>query len=160
MTASATSATSGAAGLDDYAYGMLVTVPAEEVINALTDETIIRRWWTVWTESARQGDEVKLFAGGAAPLVFTVEHAPGTSDVTWTVTACGVLPDWVGTKPRFSVRSNDDGSCNVSFRHAGLGPALECFEQCRAGWDHFMPSLHRYLDVGQGLPNEPRLTSV
>jgi hypothetical protein len=149
-----------AGAADDYIYCMRVSVPAQQIIEALTDDRVIGRWWTVVTSSARHGAEVQLFMGGDDPLVFTIEHAPGTRAVTWVVTACGVLPDWVGTRPSFSLESMTDGSCELRFRHIGLRPALECFDQCRAGWDHFMPSLHQFLEAGEGLPNEPRLASA
>ncbi len=162
MTVSVTSATAAdrpTTAADDYTYAMRVTTPIEQVLQALTDEEVISRWWTVVTGTVRHGNEVQLFMGGAEPLVFTVDHSPGTCDVTWIVTDCAFLPDWVGTRPSFSVRANVDAGCDVRFRHVGLRPNLECFDQCRAGWNHFMPSLHRFLEVGEGLANEPRLTS-
>ena len=145
----------------DYTYEMQVHVPRPQIIEALTDDTVISRWWTAVTRSERHGDEVQLFMGSDAPFVFfTVEHTPGTSEVTWTVTDCAVMADWVGTKPSFSVRGNGDGTSAIEFRHVGLRPTLPCFDQCRAGWNHFMPSLHQFLETGEGRPNEPRDTSA
>jgi hypothetical protein len=142
---------------DDYAYSMQVHVPAPQVIQALTDGDVIGRWWTAATSSERHGDEVQLFMGDGSPFVsFTVEHIPGTGAVTWSVTECPVMADWVGTKPSFSVRPNPDETCDIEFRHVGLRPTLECFDQCRAGWNHFMPSLHQFLETGEGRPNHPR----
>jgi hypothetical protein len=118
---------------------------------------VIGRWWTAATGSARHSDDIQLFIGDGAPFVcFTLEHDPGSGEVTWAVTDCAVMADWVGTKPSFAVREGDDGTCSITFRHVGLRPALECFTQCRAGWNHFMPSLHQYLETGEGRPNEPR----
>ena len=146
---------------DDYTHEMRVHASLPQIIEALTDDNVIRRWWTAATTSERHDNEVQLFMGGDAPFVsFTVEHVPGTGEVTWTVTDCAVMADWVGTKPSFSVRPNADGTCTVEFRHIGLRPALECFDQCRAGWNHFMPSLHQFLETGEGRPNEPRDTSA
>ena len=145
------------AATDDYTYEMQVHVPSPQIIEAVTDGTAIGRWWTAVTGSERHGDEVRLFIGDHAPFVFfTLDHTPGTSDVTWTVTNCAVMADWVGTVPSFSVRENADATCTLEFRHIGLSPALECFDQCRAGWNHFMPSLHQFLETGVGRPNEPR----
>lgn len=144
-------------GSDDYVYEMRVHAPPPQIIEALTDDTVISRWWTAATRTERHGDEVRLFMGDGAPFVsFTVEHAPPASEVTWTVTDCAVMADWVGTKPSFVVRPGDDGTSSIAFRHVGLRPALECFDQCRAGWNHFMPSLHQFLETGEGRPNEPR----
>ncbi|MCU1427801.1 MAG: Activator of Hsp90 ATPase 1 family protein [Actinomycetia bacterium] len=149
------------AAADDYTYEMRVRVPLPQIVAALTDDTLISRWWTAVTGSERHDDEVQLFIGGDAPFVFfTVEHAPETNQVTWTVTDCAVMADWVGTKPSFSVRPNADGTSTIEFRHVGLGPALECFDQCRAGWNHFMPSLYQFLETGVGRPNEPRDASA
>jgi hypothetical protein len=157
MTTRPAFAPSAATGTDDYTYEMQVHVPLPQIIEALTDGTVIGRWWTVVTGSSRNGDDVQLFVGDGAPFVFfTVEHAEGTGEVTWTVTDCAVMADWIGTKPSFSVQPGDDGTFSIAFRHVGLSPALECFDQCRAGWNHFMPSLHQFLETGAGRPNEPR----
>ena len=150
-----------AAASDDYTYEMQVHVPLPQIIEALTDGTEISRWWTAVTRSERHSDEVELFMGGDGPaVVITVAHDPATSEVTWLVTDCPVMADWIGTKPSFAVQPNDDGTVSVAFRHVGLRPALPCFDQCRAGWNHFMPSLHQFLETGEGRPNEPRDASA
>ena len=146
---------------DDYTYGMQVHAPIAQIIEAITDDTVISRWWTAASRSESHDDEVRLFMGDGAPFVsFTVEHKPSTSEVTWTVTDCAVMADWVGTTPSFVVHPGDDGTFSIAFRHVGLRPALGCFDQCRAGWNHFMPSLHQFLETGEGRPNEPRDASA
>ena len=161
MTTRSSLAPLGTAASDDYSYDMQVHAPLAHVIEALTDDTVISRWWTAVNRSDRDGNEVRLFMGGDGPaVVVTVDHAPGTNEVTWLVTDCPVMADWVGTKPSFAVQPNDDGTVSVAFRHVGLRPALPCFDQCRAGWNHFMPSLHQFLETGEGRPNEPRDASA
>ncbi len=160
MTTHSPSAPSVTAASDDYTYELLVHAPVPQVMAAVTDDALILRWWTAATRSERHGDDVRLFMAGDVFLVdFTIEHTAGTNAVSWVVTAC-VEPDWVGTTPSFFVRQNSDGTSAMEFRHVGLRPALECFDQCRAGWNHFMPSLHQYLETGEGRPNEPRDTSA
>ena len=157
MTTRSASAPSVTAAADDYAYELQVHVPVAQAVEAVTDAAEISHWWTAVTRTERHGDEVQLFMGGDGPaVVITVEHAPGTNEITWTVTDCPVMADWVGTKPSFVVQPGDDGGCTIAFRHVGLRPALECFDQCRAGWNHFMPSLHQFLETGEGRPNQPR----
>jgi uncharacterized protein YndB with AHSA1/START domain len=157
MTTRSSLAPRAVAASDDYAYEMQVRVPVTQVLEAVTDASVIALWWTAVNRSVRHGDEVQLFMGGDGPaVVITIEHTPGTRQVTWLVTDCPVMADWVGTKPSFSAQPNDDGTCTIAFRHVGLRPALECFDQCSAGWNHFMPSLHQFLETGEGRPNEPR----
>jgi len=142
---------------DDYAYEMQVHAPAARVIEAVTEAAVIARWWTAVSRTARQGDEVQLFMGGDGPaVVITIDHTPGSGEVTWLVTDCPVMDDWIGTKPSFSVLPSENGTCTIAFHHVGLRPALPCFDQCRAGWNHFMPSLHQFLETGEGRPNERR----
>ena len=140
---------------DDYTYAMQVDVAMPEILAAVTDPTVISQWWTAATRSERRGDDVRLFMGGSHLVDFTLVQGPDTGDVAWDVTDC-VEPDWIGTTPTFSVRPAGDGTFAVEFRHVGLRPALPCFDQCRAGWNHFMPSLHQFLETGEGRPNEPR----
>jgi hypothetical protein len=157
MTTRSSLASLGGTATDDYTYEMAVRVPRSQIIEALTDDSVICQWWTAVNRSERAGDEVRLFMGGDEPaVVVSIEHAPGTGEVTWTVTDCPVMADWVGTRPSFSVQESADGTCAIAFRHVGLSPALECFDQCRSGWNHFMPSLHQFLETGVGRPNEPR----
>jgi hypothetical protein len=145
---------------DDYRYELQVNASAPDVVTAVTDDAQIRAWWTAATRTERNGDALQLFMSNGKMMVeFTIDHAPATNEVVWTVTDC-VMDDWIGTKQSFSVRANGDGTTSVEFRHVGLRPALECFDQCRAGWNHFMPSLHQFLETGVGRPNEPRDASA
>ena len=43
---------------------------------------------------------------------------------------------------------------NLRFRHEGLTPKLECFADCKSGWDHFIPSLAAYVETGRDNPNQ------
>jgi len=158
MTTPTTSSTVAADETADCCYTMEVAAPIARIIEAVTDETEIMRWWTAVSASERNGDEIRLVMGDQS-LIVTVER-PAEGEVTWTVTTCEMAPDWVGTEPTFTIRPNDDGTNELTFRHIGLVPSLECFDMCRAGWGHFMPSLHQYLETGEGLPNEPRRVSA
>jgi uncharacterized protein YndB with AHSA1/START domain len=141
--------------ITDYRRGLEVQAGPEAVITALTDAAEILRWWTSFTAATCEGDEVTLSTPREdEPLTFVVER-PAPDVVSWRVTACGFLPDWVGTRPTFVVRAAA-GRTALELHHVGLSPALECFEQCRGGWDHFLPSLQRYVETGTGLPDRPR----
>ena len=148
------------ASSDDYSYEMHVHASPQQIIAAVTDGELICQWWTSAARSEHHADDVRLFMSDGGRLIdFTLDHSAGTDEVVWAVAAC-VMEDWVGTMPSFSVRQNDEGTCAVEFRHIGLRPALECFDQCCAGWNHFMPSLHRFLETSEGRPTDSRNTSA
>ena len=68
MTTRSPSAPAVTAASDDYTYEMQVHAPLPQVIEALTDDAVIRGWWTAVTRSERHGDDVQLFMGGDAPV--------------------------------------------------------------------------------------------
>lgn len=71
----------------------------------------------------------------------------------WTVTDCSFLPDWVGTRPTFTITPVDGGASELQFRHRGPIPELDRIEQCIRGWGHFLVSVRDYVEVGSGSPH-------
>ena len=136
----------------DYARELHIGAAPDKVLAALTTLDGLTFWWAPASGSAAERGELRFtFDDPGAPLVLRVTETAGSS-VAWEVTACPFLPDWVGTTVTFQLRPGAGGGCELSFRHVGLGPRLECFDQCRAGWDHYLPSLRDYLQSGAGRP--------
>jgi uncharacterized protein YndB with AHSA1/START domain len=140
----------------DYTETIQIGAPAEKVFDTLTSTTEFAAWWAPATGSGTEGGELSItFEGIEDPIVMSVREASRPSVVSWEVTACAFLPDWVGTTPRFTSERSAAGGCAVGFRHEGLNASLECFEMCRAGWDQYLPSLRAYLETGTGEPFTP-----
>ena len=136
----------------DYVKEIHFTAPPEKVFDALTTLTGLASWWVPVTGSGAEGAELRFTFGAGQTLVAHVQEANRPSTVIWHVMFCDVEPDWVGTSPTFTLTPAGDGGSELTFRHKGLGPHLECYDQCRAGWDHFLPSLHSYVESGTGTP--------
>jgi len=141
---------------DDYANQVHLGTTPERVFGILTDAAEFGAWWAPATGSAAEGGELRIsFEGIDEPLVFRVLEATRPESVTWKVTECAFLPDWVGTTPVITLSPSADGGCELRFRHEGLSPALECYEMCRAGWEQYLPSLRDYIAAGTGNPYTP-----
>jgi uncharacterized protein YndB with AHSA1/START domain len=84
--------------------------------------------------------------------VIHVDEATRPTSVRWTVTDCPFLPDWIGTRPMFTITPVDGDTSELHFRHQGLNAELECIEMCTRSWNHYMTSLRDYLEVGGGSP--------
>jgi len=123
--------------------------PVDKVFAALTDPARISSWWTKASGSGAQGGEV-TFLFGDEKLVVHVDKAD-RSIVQWSPLVCTPEPEWVGTTITFTVSQIQNGGSQIDFRHTGLAQ-LECFDSCRKGWGHFLPSLVDYVDAGQGSP--------
>lgn len=138
---------------DDYTAELHIAAAPQAVYAALTTLDGNSSWWAPASGSAADGGELRFtFGDAAAPLVLRVAEA-APADVAWHVTACAFLPHWVGTTINFRLTAAEDGTTGLRFQHAGLTPQLDCFEQCQAGWDYFLPSLRDYAESGAGRPN-------
>jgi uncharacterized protein YndB with AHSA1/START domain len=147
------------AGLGDgYAGELAIVAPRVRVFTALTSLEGLVGWWaSKATGSGSNGATFDLsFAGLDETITMRVDTAVVPSAVAWTCLNHTGLPDWEGTKLVFELREQPDDSTLLKFRHIGLVPQLDCFEQCRAGWEHYLSSLKSYAEQGQGNPFDGR----
>lgn len=110
-------------------------------------------WWMARTSgSAAPGGMLRMEYGKQHHLLFRVDHADETL-TQWACLECTSHPDWVGTRVVFHLADRGGSSTVLHFRHEGLTPRLECFGQCSAGWDRYLPSLAACAETGAGWPN-------
>ena len=145
---SATQATASA----DYQKTLRVKANPGALFDALTTISGLTAWWTRATGSGDAGGELTFFFDSPEPLLMHVDQATRPTSVQWTVNDCSFLPDWVGTRPTFTIAPVDGDASELQFRHHGLTPELDCIEQCTRSWDHFLESLREYVEVGRGMP--------
>jgi len=139
-------------GLDeDYQAELTLSATPEAVFDALTTIDGLAGWWTPVTGDGLAGGELTFTFGPTAYAVMRVDAAEPGVRVRWTNRACH-LADWVGTTIHFDLTETAAGGTELRFRHAGLTPSLECYTDCKSGWDHFIPSLRAYLETGTGNP--------
>lgn len=137
-----------------------IHAPAAKILEALTTKAGVAAWWT---------DDCDV-----SPTEATYRFAKPDSDreSTWRVderTDRGVAltcirevntPDWLGTKLSLSLAQRGDVT-HVSLVHAGYRAKNEMYEQCTAGWAHFMASLKKLLETGTGTPfKRPQTHSI
>ena len=125
------------------------------MFSALTDIDALTGWWTPAAGGAAAGETLR-FLFGEGEFVALVGEADRPSRVRWDVLACQPAPDWVGTSIIFDLVPDGTGTgTDLHFHHRGLNPGLECFDDCQAGWTHYLASLVGYVDGGVGSPNPP-----
>ncbi len=137
----------------DYTATHTVDSSPERVFDALTTVSGLAAWWTQVAGTGAEGGELRFDMGSPrGPLVIAVHTARPPRVVVWDVLSCPFLPDWDGTTITFDLGADAAGRCALFFRHHGLTPQLECYDTCRQGWDHFLPSLGDYAATGTGSP--------
>jgi hypothetical protein len=135
---------------EDYTAHVRFTGGTAEVAAALTTIEGLSGWWTEVSGSGEQGGELAFTFGDAVPLRMRVDVVRPDL-VQWTCLGYK-MPDWTGTVLHFELADAAGGGCELAFRHEGLTPKLECFDDCRNGWNYFIPSLQSWVDSGDGTP--------
>ena len=136
----------------DYQTTILVKASPDALFEALTTTTGLGAWWNPATGSGEAGGQLRFIMNAPEPLVVRVDEAVRPTSVRWTVTDCPFLPDWIGTRPTFTITPLDGQTSELHFHHHGLNQELECIDMCTRSWDHYMTSLRDYLEVGRGSP--------
>jgi hypothetical protein len=136
----------------DYQKTIRVAASPGALFDAITSVSGLAGWWVPRvTGSGGTGGELRFFMNSPEPLVIHVDQAVRPSSVRWTVTDCPFLPDWIGTRPVFTITPVDDAA-ELHFRHHGLTPELDCIQMCTSSWNHFLVSLRNYVEAGRGMP--------
>jgi uncharacterized protein YndB with AHSA1/START domain len=141
-----------AVALSDYQTTIRVNATPDALFDALTSVTGIGAWWNPATGSGETGGELRLVMSAPEPLVIHVDEAIRPALVRWSVSECAFLPDWIGTRPTFTITAIDSGTSELHFHHVGLSDGLDCIDICSRSWDHYMNSLRDYVEAGRGSP--------
>jgi uncharacterized protein YndB with AHSA1/START domain len=136
----------------DYQKTIRVQAAPQAVFDALTTESGLSAWWTPATGSGDTGGELRFFMSAPDPLLVHVDQATRPTTVAWTVTECSFEPDWVGTRPTFTITPVEGDASELEFRHVGLTAELDCIDMCTSGWNHYIASLRDFVETGRGNP--------
>jgi hypothetical protein len=142
----------------NYTASIKVDATPQEVFKSINNVT---DWWTENTEGSSQklNDEFTVRFGDIHySNQKLVEFVPNKK-VVWLVTDSHLSwikdkQEWTNTKISFEIISKGTYT-QLIFTHIGLVPELECYNDCRKGWDLYIKdSLFRLLTSGKGLPDK------
>jgi uncharacterized protein YndB with AHSA1/START domain len=141
----------------DFARRVVFNATRERVFDAITTLDGLRGWWTPGVSgSTLAGGTVRFeFAGRDEHIAMRVDIATRPSLLRWHCMVHTSLDEWAGTEVTFELGERSPGICELSFRHGGLVPALDCYRDCELGWDQFLASLVAYVERGIGMPFQP-----
>jgi hypothetical protein len=144
--------------IDHYHHTIAAKVSPEEaftMINRVPD------WWTRQGFSGATGNRGDCFTvrWGDTFVDFEVtELLPGRR-IVWQVKRSRIpwvkdQDEWTGTSVEWDITSENGGS-RITITHRGLTPAVECYQDCKQGWDFYAgESLRKLLSEGKGMPDK------
>jgi len=140
----------------NYSAAFVVDQSAEEIFAAVNN---VRGWWSEEIEGATDqlGAEFKFHAGDIHYSTQKIsEFVPGEK-VVWRVTESRLnfikeKSEWTGTDIIFMINKQGDKT-ELHFTHAGLVPAIECYDACSDAWGFYIKrSLFDLVTKGKGHP--------
>jgi len=150
----ASKSSKGAGGGRDYRRVLTVNAPVERLFDAIATRDGVCGWWTPLVRGSSDcGGTLRLeFEGMDEHIDPRVVASRRPREVEWRVVEHTSLDEWTGTKLRFEVSPAGEDESTLAFQHVGLSPKLECYDQCEAGWNHFLDSLVAFAERGEGAP--------
>ena len=146
--------------MSDFQHSLVLDASPETIFAALTTPAGLRGWWTQDCDIATAVGGTSHFRFGPNHKDMRIERLEPGREVRWRCTRAHIAvsglarrDEWVGTTLTFHIAPEDDGRTRLDFVHAGLVPALECYDLCSRGWRHFLASFERYVHTGCGSPH-------
>ena len=126
---------------------------AFDTVNRVTD------WWTAHVEGPTKAlNDIFTVRFGETFSVFKIVGMVPEKKIVWDTLDCNLhwmkdRKEWKGTQIVWEFFPSKQGS-RVEMTHIGLRPGIECFEDCRKGWNHYVKeSLFRLIMEGKGDPD-------
>jgi hypothetical protein len=142
-------------------YHSYITVNADAK-KVFTDISRVSSWWAADFEgdAKNPGDLFSVHFGETFVTFKIAEAIPGKK-IVWEVVDCHLhwladKKEWKYTKIIWQV-SPKGGQTQIDFTHIGLVPGIECYNDCKKGWDFFVQeSLLKLITEEKGLPEVPK----
>jgi len=140
----------------DYNHVITVRTTEVEAFDAISHVT---EWWATDFEGSSQklNDVFTIHFGEISVTFQIIELVPGKK-VVWLVTDCYL--QWLNNKKEWKDTcivweiTSVNNMTQISMTHVGLVPELECYNDCKEGWNyHVGKSLFSLLTQGLGMPD-------
>ena len=143
----------------DYQSSVAARITPQEAGDRISR---VVEWWTKGIEGhcEKPGDRFTVRFGDTFVDFEVVELIPGRR-IEWRVVDCNLhwisdKKEWKDTSVVWEI-SADDGATRVTMTHRGLLPEVECYKDCKVGWDFYVgESLRKLLTDNKGLPDGQR----
>jgi hypothetical protein len=142
---------------NNYHQSIKASVPSAEVFDKINR---VADWWTAsFTGASGKIGDAFTVRFGETFVDFAVDDLVPARRIVWHVTDCNLhfirdKKEWKDTHVVFDI-SPDGPATSVTMTHAGLVPGLECYDNCKGGWDFFVgKSLLKLLTENKGLPDQ------
>ncbi len=145
--------------IENYNSSITANVTPREAFKSICN---VREWWGKNIDGKTEGlNDVFTYHYGDTWVTFEITECIADKKIVWHVTDC-YLPwikdktEWKNTDVIFEIWENENRT-QINFTHLGLVPEVECYENCKKGWNFFIgESLRKLITEGQGQPDRSK----
>ena len=142
---------------NDFTTTLFVDNSPEETFNKINN---VRNWWTENVEgsSEKLDDEFTVRFSDVHVSTQKLVEVIKNKKVVWLVTNSKLnfikkKDEWTNTTISFEIAAKE-GKTQIIFKHIGLVPQIECYNDCTKGWEQYINgSLLKLLTEGKGVPD-------
>ena len=145
-----------------YHNSAVVHVTPEEAMRKIIN---VPAWWSENFEGkCEAAGDVFTVRFGKIYKTFKVTEL-SAHRMVWEVIDCHMpwlsnIKEWNGTSVVWEISKSAEGTV-VSMTHIGLVPEVECYNDCRKGWNYyFEQSLLKWITDGKGMPEMMKKEAV
>lgn len=145
----------------DYHSSITAQISAEEAFKNIND---VRAWWTENIEgSTNKLNDVFFVDFGETHVTFKITDVIPNKKIIWYVQDCNLhwlnnKKEWKDTSVIWEI-SSQNNSTQINMTHIGLTPEVECYENCKAGWNQYIQgSLFKLITNHKGNPIKKKET--
>jgi len=141
---------------ENYHCAITVPISAQLAFDAVTAR--ISEWWAknIKGNAVHLHDIFTVYFGKTSGTFKIVDLVPGKR-IVWFTADCYLdifqnKQVWKDSTIVWEFTPVENAT-QITMTHIGLFPGVECFEDCRQGWDFYIKeSLFRFLTAGKGFP--------
>ena len=144
---------------DNYHISIIAEADEKTAFDTICN---VAGWWTSKMEgSCNKLNDVFTVRLGETSVTFKVTEYEPFTKVSWRVTDCNLhwlkdTKEWKDTTVAWQVDA-DNGQTKITMTHIGLVPGIECYDNCKNGWNFYTgESLRKLINEGHGLPEAPK----
>ena len=139
----------------NYHCSIAANITPEQAYSGIAN---VAGWWAknFKGKALNLGDIFTVQFGETNVTFEIIEAIPGKK-VVWKVTDCYLhwlndKTEWNGTTIVWEI-TTANGMTKIDMTHVGLTPVVECYNDCKKGWDgHITGSLFKLVTEGFGKP--------
>lgn len=135
----------------DYQETLILQMAGTQLFQALQTADGLKGWWTQTVQESPGRIFHLGFPHHGQTITIQVLPPSHAQEVRWLCLKHSAFPEWDQTSMIFQWEETPKG-VNLDFCHRGLTPQLQCFTDCREGWNYFLESLQLFLETGKGTP--------